>query len=239
MSIVPLDSAWSGFIDPAWVAALDATPFLTKCRNGTVSRRELHSYVRQQHFYSRHFTRFLCALMARVGDDDRLALTQNLFEEMGLGDFGSVPHSAIYRSMMTAMGVDPHEEFENTSTTRLTEIMFESAGDVDPLVGLAALGLGAEAIVPHLYSQIVRGFESAGEPSRHLEFFVIHIEGDDEHAVTMRNIIERETAKAPGKLTVVRSAAARVIAARTAFFQEIPFAVRVPSPAEGASHVQL
>lgn len=239
MNIVSLDPSWSKLIDGAWIAELDATPFLVRCREGKATRRELHSYLRQQYLYSKNFTRFLCGVMARVGDDDRLELTHNLFEEMGLGDFGCVPHSRIYRQMMETMDVDPTGEAENPATRALTNLMFQLSNHDDPLVGLAALGLGAEAIVPHVYSHIVHGFAAIGEPMEHLEFFHIHIQGDDEHAVTMRKIIEREVALEDGRLEVVRATAERAIQARTTFFEALTPTLRVVRAPEGGDHVQL
>jgi pyrroloquinoline-quinone synthase len=222
MQIVSLHPTWHNLIDPLWIHALDETAFLTRCRSGAVTRTELHSFVRQQFYYSRHFTRCLCALLANITDDaDRLALTQNLFEEMGLGEVGSLPHSKIYRNMMTAMDIHPADGLEHASTSRLVETMFECCSNSHPMVGLAALGLGAEAIVPHFYSQIIMGFQAVGQPSEHLEFFRIHVEGDDDHAVTMRTIIDREIARDPAQRAVVRNTARRVILARVRFLDDI------------------
>jgi pyrroloquinoline quinone (PQQ) biosynthesis protein C len=218
--VVPFDPRWNHLIDPSWIDELDATPFLTRCREGTATRSELYGFVRQQYYYSRHFTRYLCALMAQITiEEDRVELVKNLFEEMGLGEFGNTPHAAIYREMMSAMHVRLTQEAEHPATTELVQLMFETCQSQQPLAGLAALGLGAEAIVPHVYSQILRGFSAIGEPDERLTFFTIHVEGDDEHAVTMRNIIERELAHDPHKRPIVRAAARRVISARTRFFR--------------------
>jgi pyrroloquinoline-quinone synthase len=222
MEMVTLHPTWHRLVDPEWIQALDATPFLTRCRAGTVTRSELHSYVRQQFYYSRNFTRFLCALLVNITDDrDRFELMKNLFEEMGLGAFGATPHSAIYVKMMAAMDVRPTDERERSGTSRLVAAMFECCRNENPMVGLSALGLGAEAIVPHLYSQVITGFQNVGERAENLEFFHIHVEGDDEHAVTMRNIIEREIAKDAFQRKAVHDAARRVIGARVRFFEDI------------------
>jgi pyrroloquinoline-quinone synthase len=226
MQIVALHPTWHNLIDPRWIQSLDETPFLSRCRSGVVTRAELHGFVRQQYYYSRHFTRYLCALLANITDDsDRLELTKNLFEEMGLGAFGSLPHSRIYRNMMAVMGVVAPEGGENAGTSRLTHTMLECCRHSNPMVGLAALGLGAEAIVPHLYSQVIMGFQSIGQAPADLEFFRIHVEGDDDHAVTMRNVLDREIERDPGQRSVVRETAQRVIAARKRFLDDV--AVRV------------
>ena len=222
MRIVELDSRWGDYLDPRWLAELDGTGFLRACRAGTVSAAELRSFVIQQQKYSQHFTRYLCALIANLTEDeDRRELTQNLFEEMGLGGLGNVPHSTLYRQMMAELDIRAEEERAFPETLALVSEMLNACRDENPLVGLAALCLGAEAIVPHVYSQIVHGFEAAGTPLEKLEFFRIHIEGDDEHAVTLRKIIDREVARDPLGLPQLQLTAARLIAARAEFFTAI------------------
>jgi pyrroloquinoline quinone (PQQ) biosynthesis protein C len=225
MDIVPVDEAFAELIDPSWIEELDATPFLSRCRRGEAGLEELKTFVLQHHFYSRHFTRYLCALLANLTDEGhRLELAFNLFEELGLGEFGQVPHSQIYREMMRALGVDAHGQGVLASTGQLVDCMFQSCLDANPLNGLGALCLGAEAIVPHVYSQIVRGFLGAGVPREQLDFFLIHIEADDGHALTMKKIIERELGADPGKARVLRASARRAIRARVAFFQGLSLA---------------
>jgi pyrroloquinoline quinone (PQQ) biosynthesis protein C len=222
MTIANVADEWSPYLRASWIESLDESPFLTRCREGIVTRDELCSYVRQQFHYSRHFTRYLSALLANLADEaDRRDLVQNLFEEMGLGAFGSVPHAQIYREMMHAMGVRPEDGPPTPETDVLVATMFECSGARRPMVGLGALCLGAEAIVPHLYSQVVAGFEANGEPRENLVFFQIHIEGDDEHAVTMRRIIDRELERDPTSRVDLEYGAARAIAARLAFFRAL------------------
>jgi pyrroloquinoline-quinone synthase len=220
--IVSLEERWNTLLDPAWLEDLDNTSFLTRCRQGDVSRTELRTFVVQQFFYSRHFTRFLCALLSNMGNEsDRMELTENLLEEIGFDEHAGVPHSQIYREMMVRMGVDPEFEKVLPSTKFLVDAMYDCCRNSNPLVGLAAMCLGAEAIVPHVYSQIVRGFQSQGEPIENLEFFRIHIECDDGHAITMRNIIDREIGRDPFQMTLLKLTALRLLQARTRFFEGV------------------
>jgi pyrroloquinoline-quinone synthase len=92
--------------------------------------------------------------------------------------------------------------------------------NANPLVGLGALCLGAEAIVPWLYGQIVHGFRAAGFQEAELSYFTIHIEDDDAHAETMRLIIRRAIADSPSRLALVQAAAHAALTARTRFFVE-------------------
>lgn len=216
-----LTSRWGGYINPVWIEMLDKTPLLTRCREGIVSISELKNFLAQQYFYSRHFTRYLCALLSNLVDEDlRLRLTENLMDETGIGGGNATPHSRIYRAMLDKMGVNIklHQPFPETQT--LIETMFESCRNRNPAVGLGALCLGAEAIVPHLYSQIVSGFEANGISGERLEFFHIHIACDDDHAFTMKNIIETNFNIDSDRRTLDCSAA-RVISARARFFNAI------------------
>src|SRR5258705_7173800 len=93
-----VDCGWDRLLKPEWLNRLRATSFLTRCRTGVVSRSELQLFLVQHHHYSQHFTRYLCALISNLPDEkDRTALTQNLFDEMGMlcGD----SHAQIYRRM--------------------------------------------------------------------------------------------------------------------------------------------
>ncbi|MDC0713625.1 iron-containing redox enzyme family protein [Stigmatella sp. ncwal1] len=214
-----LSARWSGLLPRESLERLDATVFLTRCRQGMAARDVLETFLVQQYHYSRHFTRYLCALLANMTSEaDRFALTENLFEEMGLGGMGEIPHSQIYRQMLDAFGLDPSTQPPLAETTALVRGMLRLCSDAEPLVGLGALCLGAEAIVPHVYQQILTGLLSAGFPERELTFFPLHIEGDDGHALTMKQIIERELAARPDKRSVLRAAAEESIETRRAFF---------------------
>jgi pyrroloquinoline-quinone synthase len=202
--------------------SLDRTPFLTLCREGRAPKALLERFLVQQYHYSRHFTRYLCGLLASMANEvDRQVLTENLFEEMGLGHMGDKPHSQIYREMLKALDLDPLEEPPLPATAELVRTMLNLSRDADPLVGLGALCLGAEAIVPHVYAQVFRGLRAAGLPEEHLTFFPLHIDGDDDHALTMKAIIDREVAKNPARKTGLLRAARAAIEKRRQFFLEL------------------
>ena len=221
MGMVAVGSHWKELLNSELLEKLDETPFLIKCREQTVTRTELHRFLQQHYFYSRNFTRFLGALLSNlVSEKDREDLSQNLFEEMGLGEVGAIPHSRIYRQMLDRMGIEVNAPIF-PSTQRFIQTMLTSCCNRDPMVGLGALCLGAEAIVPHFYSQIVEGFRGIGESLKNLEFFLIHIDGDDEHALTMKKIIERELAADPANRGKLESTARDIILARADFLDSI------------------
>jgi pyrroloquinoline-quinone synthase len=223
MGVIQLDPKWNGLIDGELIDTIDGTDFLRRCRDHSVTSAELRQFTVQQHFYSKHFTRYLCALLSNIANElDRQHLTENLLEEIGYDpNGGQLPHATIYRQMMSKMGIDPARYTVLPSTELLIREMMDCCRDVNPMVGLGALCLGAEAIVPHVYSQIVEGFRGAGETDENLDFFHIHIEDDDAHAVTMLEIIERELNHTPSQRTILKDAAARVLKARGEFFNSL------------------
>src|SRR5687767_2574663 len=132
----------------AALKTLDQSLFLERCRDGAVTRAELTDFLVQQFHYSRHFTRYLCALLANLTNEgDRASLTENLFEEMGLGEEEQIPHSKIYRDMLTNLGLDPSRVPAYKETQELSETMLKLCSNEDWIIGLGALCLGAEAIV--------------------------------------------------------------------------------------------
>jgi hypothetical protein len=160
--------------------------------------------------------------MANLEDEgDRRALTQNLWEEMGLGDDHATPHSQIYRNMMATMGIALEGEAPGRATLGLIDTMFDCCRSPNSMVGLGAICLGAEAIVPHVYSTVIEGFKGIGEPVEHLEFFSIHVSCDDEHAITMRAIIMRKLKADRRSRIDLDYGAAKALAARVAFFNAI------------------
>lgn len=222
MNIAEIDPVWRDLIAPAYLRRLDDVPFLVRCRAGTVGRSELQHFVRQHYHYSRHFTRYLAALMANLErEEDRRALASNLFEELGLSGEAEIPHAQLYRDMMAAMEISPDDEAPSSETTELVRTMYECCRSRSPMVGLGALCLGGEAIVPHLYSTVLAGFSSVREPLARLRFFVVHVEEDDAHAETMRRIIQAELGRQPLGRLDLEYGATRAIAAREGFLRAI------------------
>lgn len=220
-----LDRGWDCLLKPEWLNSLRATSFLSRCRTGIVSRRELELFLIQHHHYSQHFTRYLCALISNLRNEhDRGLLTKNLFDEMGLFT-GGVSHAEIYRRMLLTILPSGSDVGVFPATQALIETMLECCRNSHAMVGLGALCLGAEAIVPEVYSTILNGFDAVREPRENLHFFTIHVSDDDEHARTMRNIIVRELSNNSRSRHDLEYGAECAIDARVEFFEAISAAV--------------
>ncbi|WP_346829169.1 iron-containing redox enzyme family protein [Pseudomonas abietaniphila] len=197
-------------------------PFLIECRNGLASLDRLKAFMVQQGKYSRHFTRYICQLMANLeSNEDILHLLDNLFEEMGFGEVSEPPHSQIYRDMLLNFDLQLDAFPTRPSTQRLINTMMNFCKQPEGIYGLSALCLGAEAIVPSLYSDIVAGLVKQGVALEDLKFFTLHIECDDGHADTMLAILSRLIIEKPTLFEVVRHAAFLMIQARLEFLDDM------------------
>ncbi|MES2263768.1 MAG: iron-containing redox enzyme family protein [Pseudomonadota bacterium] len=201
------------------VARLRQHPFIQRCRDGTITRRELNVFVEQHAKYSAYFTRYLCALIANLDDaNDVLQLAENLAEELGFGDDQGEPHSRIFARMAGELGVDLPRAPAFPETQKLIETTFHYCKQPNPAYGLGALCLGAEAIVAPLYSDIISGFIANGIPKEQLVFFQLHVECDDDHAETMRGILARMQQERPEHAELILEGARAMIDARLDFF---------------------
>lgn len=204
-------------------ARIRSHPFLRCCRDGTVTAHAMRTFLEQQALYSQHFTRFLCALMSRLqGNDQVLALAANLFEELGLDGAETIPHSEIYRDMLRSFGIaQPADDMARPETRALIAEMYELCRDDDCASGLGALCLGAEALVPAVYGDILLGLKALGYRDEDCVFFQIHVDCDDGHAETMEQIMIEIVTKSPHRIPILTTAGRRIVEARYSFFDGI------------------
>lgn len=209
------------------IRQIKSHPFLAGCRSGQVTMEELRTFLAQQGLYSRHFTRYLCALMANLpSNEDILHLSENLFEELGLQEGGETPHHVIYHDMLTSFGIDLAKEELTAGTHGLIDSMLQHCKDHNPASGLGAICLGAEALVPDVYSDIVAGFRARGVPDEQISFFLIHIECDDGHAETIRDIMVDVAVTDEQQINRMLAAGQTLVDARLRFFDDVQQAAR-------------
>lgn len=197
--------------------------FLRRCRTGRVTRPELMGLLVQQGLYSSYFTRYLCGMMSNLPkNSDVLALAENLFEELGLdGDQHSTPHYIIYRNMLESFSLTLDNAVPSAETSHLINTMLAYCRHPDPAYGLGALCLGAEALVPSVYSDIIQGFNACGIGGPRIEFFRIHVECDDGHAETIRDIMIDLAEARPAAMQSMIDAGTALVDARMGFFAGI------------------
>lgn len=209
-------------ITQAHVAQLREHPFIQRCRDGSITRRELDFFLVQQAKYSGYFVRYLCALISNLHDHgDVMRLAENLADELGFGDEGDEPHAKLYARMLSELGVQQQEVPAAPETEQLIETALHYCRQSNPAYGLGALCLGAEAIVPPLYSDIIEGFLANGVKREQLKFFELHVECDDDHAETMRQILLRLQSERPQDAALMLEGAQAMINARLEFFNGV------------------
>ena len=199
-----------------------SNPLLAGFAQGSFTRDDLRFVFSQYHHYSKNFTRFIAAVMANCESDlFRAQLSENLWEEGG----GCEPdrrHAQIFRNFLTrTMGIENPEALEYEPYTRhfVREFLVQSLR-ASPMAGAAFLSLGTEGIVARMYQIMVKGLTKAGIPSEELEFFHIHISCDDEHAVTLENMMA-SYANEPGWYDTCLAAMDHALQLRNEFFSSL------------------
>ncbi|MGO0791118.1 TenA family transcriptional regulator [Herbaspirillum seropedicae] len=204
------------------ISTLRAHSFLTRCREGSVSLQELKFFLVQQGQYSAYFTRYLCAMMANLPSNvEVFELAENLFEELGFAGGEETPHYLLYRNMLADFGLSLESAPPTAATRKLIETMFSCCRDTRASVGLAALCLGAEALVPMMYADIIAGFEAHGMSKDTIRFFHLHVACDDDHAETIENILTEMVEKDKEQLANIIAAGNTLVDARYDFFTAI------------------
>ena len=213
------------------IDTLSQHPFLVRCRQGQADVAALKTLLVQQGLYSSHFTRYLCAMMASLPEHAQvMALADNLFEELGLAADAPTPHHVLYTDMLSGFGLSLQGQAMNPGTRRLVEAMYFHCRQLDPVVGIAALCLGAEALVPSFYADIVRGFEALGVARERLVFFHVHMQCDDAHALTLHRMLVEHLTQDPTRLDKAVATGRALVEARCAFLDDVARSARQAQP---------
>ena len=202
---------------PLWNCRL-----LTAFAQGALTREDVRHVFSQYHMYSSSFTRFIAAVMASCESDlFRAQLAQNLWEEGG-GCEPSRRHAQIFRNFLrNSLGIDDVDRIVYAPHTRyFVREYLTQAQRADAVFGAAFLSLGTEGIVSRMYDVIRSGLILAGIPESELEFFDIHIACDDEHAVTLENMM-LSYAGQPGWFDACAGAMKRALDLRMEFFESL------------------
>ncbi|GAA3894710.1 hypothetical protein GCM10022405_20240 [Gibbsiella dentisursi] len=193
-----IDSIWQDWINPSDLVRLAEHPLMKNFRSDKPSLQLLKSFLVQQHFYSRNFTRYLCSLIYQFNNiNDVHNLMENLLEEMGIDKPGLPTHSELFQKVLRAAEIKPdlHSPFDETQ--QLIDSMFIYCKSDNLINGLAAMCLGAEAIVPIIYKPVYEALKYFNFSEEEIIFFPLHIEEDENHAITMVQILERLTLESP------------------------------------------
>jgi pyrroloquinoline quinone (PQQ) biosynthesis protein C len=205
--------------------------FLQRCSQKAVSVEELKFFLVQQGIYSGYFTRYLCSMMGNLPKSEYVVrVADNLCDELGLTQDHSIQHSTTYREMLASFGLTLEGAKPLEGTRRFIDTMFDHCRDLRAARGLSALCLGAEALVPSIYSHILTGFQGCDVPESTLAFFSKHVECDDGHADVMWEIMLDMATNDPDQIPLMVTAGEALVDARHAFFTSVEQGFKAMNP---------
>ncbi|AJY64055.1 TenA family transcriptional regulator [Burkholderia glumae] len=213
---------WAGWLQEQDLQRLVEHPLLIALASGEASPETLKTFLAQHSHYSRHFTRYLCALIGQLGDSESIrALLENLQEEMGVDGDGQMTHAEMFQRTLRVVGVVPADHEPLPATLQLRNTMMAHCKSSDPLAGLAAMCLGAEAIVPVIYQPVLLALQKSGHTEEATEFFRLHIEEDEDHALTMLALMRQLTNHEPERFEFAVRVGRELIARRVEMFDAV------------------
>lgn len=167
---------------------------LKACKEGTITFSHWQYIFGQYYLYNRNFTRYLSAVMANCDNDYyRAELSENLWEEAGnMEELGNknedqtLRHAELFRKFLTdCLNIDVSNIEYQDFSKRFAEQYLHLSIENDAMYGSAFLSYGTEGIVADLYTRLVEGMVKSGIKKEDLKFFLLHMECDDEHALTL------------------------------------------------------
>lgn len=200
---------------PIWDSGL-----IRACRAGLLTKEDFKHVFGQYYRYSKNFTRYLTALMTNCESDYfRSRLSENLWEEGGGADPGKRHAELFRRFLRRALDVDIDSiEYQSFATSFFHQYL-DFSRNSSALAGSAFLSLGTEGAISRLYGYFCEGLLKAGIPEEELLFFRLHMECDDEHAITLAELM-RSFSSEPGWFEQCKAAIDRALNIRKQFLDD-------------------
>lgn len=197
------------------------------CRDGALTLDDLRLLFSQYFLYSQNFTRYLAGLMANCEDDFfRARISENLWEEGG-GTEPEKRHAEIFRAFLRdGLGVDLGGIEYADFTRHFVSEYIAFCLHPEPVATCAFLSLGTEGIVKRMYEIFVKALVDAGVREEHLLFFRIHIDCDDDHALTLEEMLVSYSTT-PGWRDSCLRAMNRALDLRARFFENLYDAIQL------------
>lgn len=150
----------------------------------------LRDYAYQYGFYGSEFPNYVEGVIGGLHSlKHREVLRENLEEEKGIvgsDDVNTMPHTQLFGQFKTAVGVNLDLEEANKPCTTVMiwrDLFLQKCQSRQPGLGIGAIGIGTEMVVPIMYQYIVegmKGFTDLAEIDYH--FFTLHMECDVQHS---------------------------------------------------------
>lgn len=173
-------------------------PYLTRLAAGDVPdvRAALRDYAVQYRCYGAEFPNYLQGVIDNLETPrHREVLGENLEEEQGDPDSDDVekmPHTRLFANFCTAVGADPAYLERNPPCMTVVvwrDLFLQKCRSRQPGVGVAAIGIATELVVPTMYRYLLTAIrEHTTLSERDAAFFAIHAVCDEAHAKALTDI---------------------------------------------------
>jgi pyrroloquinoline quinone (PQQ) biosynthesis protein C len=167
-------------------------PYLRRLADGhyPVHHLAVRDYARQYGVYSASFTQALRNVRDRIrSEQERQIIDQNLLEEEGDSEainLAELPHRELFRRFSQQVGANDTDNanVDICLTVRIWTRLFLEKCATDPVeVGIGAIGLGTELVVPCIYPMLLQAVDrvDVANPQEARMFFALHLGADDDH----------------------------------------------------------
>ena len=195
-------------------------PLLPAIKNGQLGREELKRWVLQAALVVRQFTRFISAIHSNCPDRQaQQLLAENLWEEHGRGK-PSIDHLALVERLARSLGAS---EAEINSIKPIPETVvymnhcFKTTRESSFIESMTAIGVGIEFFMPSFFGALgIALREKFGLASADVEYLMVHVGEDEDHARRAMEIIEAN-ADTDEKKDACRSALREMLAVKNRF----------------------
>tara|TARA_B100001540_G_C15816097_1_gene647532 strand:+ start:3858 stop:4799 length:942 start_codon:yes stop_codon:yes gene_type:complete len=158
----------------------------------------LRDYASQYSYYSSKFVIYLKNVINQLDNKKhKKILSENYLEEFGNPKskvFEHLPHKKMFEIFSNEVGATTEYKKKNGSclTSRVWGDLFnQKCKSKLPGVGIGAIGIGTEFIIPHIFSSILSFVKSEKSLSYKCSyFFELHTKSDIKHSNTLINCIE-------------------------------------------------
>jgi quercetin dioxygenase-like cupin family protein/pyrroloquinoline quinone (PQQ) biosynthesis protein C len=191
------------------------------CRKGLLTKEDFGYIFSQYYLYAKNFTRYITAVMTNCENDlQRAHLSENLWEEAGEKE-PEKRHAEIFRKFLAEvlnlqLSTIAYENF----TRQFVASYLRESQNPDIIHGTAFLSLGTEGLVAEMYTILIDGMIKAGIEEDKLLFFHLHVECDDEHALTLENMLNSYH-QTPHWFETARKAVDTALCLRRDFFNSL------------------
>jgi pyrroloquinoline-quinone synthase len=213
-------------------------PFLKRFATEPLTVEQIQTFGLQHYQLVKVFVTYMTNLLPRFPDGAGNRFFGPIFND----EFGQWTifrsHAALYRNFLKALGLE-EEAWGRVhllpETAWFIQAHLELTRSEEFLIGLGAIGPGHEFSIPIMFNDLVEGFRRNTQLSeKELEYFLMHIEEDVEHAKLFNEAIAQYAPDEKGQ-EKVRQGTLISLSARKVFWDGLDRVIFEPTPPPSSS----